>query len=77
MDQEITPEALIERGKKLTDVYIAKLSPDQLLEVVDTYEMLKQLEPEVRLAGLEPEERLKGLSVREIKAYLRKIKKND
>lgn len=77
MEQGLTPEDLIERGKKRADAYIASLSFDQLLEGVGTDKILKQLGPEWRLAGLGPEERLKGLSVEEIEAYLRKLKNNN
>lgn len=65
MQQELTPEQVMEEGK---------LWGDFILKHISIEERLKGLSPEEILKGLSPEERLKGLSVQEIEAYLRKLK---
>ncbi len=47
MEQELTPEKLIEMGKKWGDLYLRSLPPE---------ERLKGLGPEERLKGLSAEE---------------------
>ena len=66
MNQELTPEQVIEMGKMWGDVYLSTLNPEELL---------KKFGPEKVLEKFSPEERLRGLSVKEIENYLRKIKK--
>ena len=55
MNQEITPEMVMDIGKKTFDAYLASLSPEERKD------RLARLRPEDRLAGLTPEDRLAGL----------------
>jgi hypothetical protein len=65
MSVELTPERVIEMGKKWEDLFLAGISVEK---------RLAGLKPEERLAGLKPEERLAGLKPEEIERYLRKLK---
>jgi hypothetical protein len=76
MEQELTPEKVIERGKMLGDLYLKSLPPEERLKGLGPEEVLKNFKPEEVLKNFKPEERLKGLSAEEIEAYLRKLKKN-
>jgi len=65
MQNELTPEQVMEIGKMWRDIYLSAIPPEK---------RLAGLKPEERLAGLKPEERLTGLSAKEIEDYLRKLK---
>ncbi len=64
MQQELTPERVMEMGKMWGEKYLSLLSPE---------ERLAGLKPEERLTGLKLEERLDGLPIKEIRAYLHKL----
>jgi hypothetical protein len=66
MEQELTPERVMEIGKMWGDTYLSLLSPE---------ERLAGLKLEERLAGLKLEERLAGFSIKEITEYLHNLKK--
>jgi hypothetical protein len=81
---ELTPEDVTEVGKMWDNTLLQRLSVEQRLQGIDPEiilnhfdiaERLRGIEPEERLRGLEPEERLKGLSLKEIEAYLQKLKR--
>ena len=74
MNNELTPEKVMEIGEKWIDMILASLPPEKVLKYVEPEERLRGLEPEERLRGLEPEERLRGLTPEEIEAYLQKLK---
>ena len=65
MQQELTPEQVIEDGKIFGEFCLSNLSVE---------ERLKGLKPEDCFKFFKPEERLKGLSIKEIEAYIRKLK---
>lgn len=86
MEQELTRESLIEKGKKWGDLYLASLPPEERLKGLGPEDVLKNFRPEDVLKNFRPEERLKGLgpedilkclSAEDIEAYWRKIKKNN
>ncbi len=53
---------------------LSRFGPMQRLKGLDAEERLKGLDAEERLKGLDAEERLKGLSLKDIEAYLEKLK---
>ncbi|WP_080803853.1 hypothetical protein [Desulfamplus magnetovallimortis] len=81
--QEITPDVVMEIGKELYEAMLDGLSIDDFMERFSAEEVLSRYKPEAvlsrykpeeRLSGLKPEERLSGLSLKEIEAYLKKMK---
>ena len=61
----ITPEKIMEAGRKALERHIANMTPE---------ERLAGLKPSERVAGLKPSERLAGLKVEEIEQYLKTLK---
>lgn len=66
MEIELTPEKIIEYGKKWQNIVLSGLDPDEIM----TRFSIKD-----RLRGLAPEDRLKGLAPEEIEKYLKQLKK--
>jgi hypothetical protein len=65
IDNGITPEMVLETGRKLRKAWLATLSPEEIKQLIT------RVPPEIRLAGLAPEERLAGLAPEEIKALVK------
>jgi len=77
MDDELTPERVIEMGKMWGDDMLDMMPVEEVLSRFHPQELLAGLQPEERLAGLQPEERLAGLKreeIEEIEAYLQRLK---
>ena len=68
MDIELTPDKVMNIGKKWQELVLSGLRPEQRLEGLGIEE---------RLMGLGIEERLMGLSIKEIETYLKKRKKKE
>ncbi|MCP4131749.1 MAG: hypothetical protein GY754_12290 [bacterium] len=70
MEEEITPEKLIEMGKKFQKMVLSSLSEDEILFLYGKEKFVKNLTLEERLVGLTVEERLTGLSAEEKRKLL-------
>ena len=68
MRMEYTPEEVMEFGKEFGDVWLAGLTPSELL---------KKFTPSERMVGLKPSERLAGLKSSEIEDYIKQLKKRE
>jgi hypothetical protein len=84
MNMNLTPEQVIDFGKKLGDVWLAGLTPQERVAGLKPSERLSGLKPSERLSGLKPSEvlshfkpseRLSGLNPAEIEDYLKQLKK--
>jgi len=80
---ELDPDEVLSRFD--AEKRLRGLSPEQRLKGLDPEQRLKGLDPEQRLKGLDPKQRLKGLDleqrltgldVKDIEAYLKKLKKS-
>ena len=67
----VTPETIMETGKRLRKSLLAVLTPAERLAGLAPAERLAGLKPAERLAGLAPEERLAGLAPEERLAGLK------
>jgi hypothetical protein len=68
IENVITPEMVLETGRKLRKAWLATLSPEEIKQLITRVPpeiRLADLAPEERLAGLAPEERLAGLAPEE------------
>ena len=75
--EELTSEELTEVSRIFDKFVLAILPPEEILANFKPEQRMKGLKPEQRLKGLKPEQRLKGLKPEQIKAYLKKISKNE
>ena len=84
MEIELTPEKVMKMGKKWQELVLSGLKPEEVLSRFSAEDRLIGLKPEERLKGLGLEDRLMGLgledrlmglSIKEIEAYLKKLKK--
>ncbi len=75
MNQEFTPELVMDMGKELHEAFLmglrpedflARFEPDEILSRFEPDEILSRFEHEERIAGLRPEERIAGLKAEEI-----------
>lgn len=76
MEMELTPEQVIEYGKKWQHIVLAGIAPDEIMAKYSINERLKGLETKDILQALEPKEILKGLNPKDIEEYLDKLKKS-
>ncbi len=65
MEEELTPEKIIEDGKKWHNIILSGMDPE---------DVMSKFSVEDRLKGLSPEDILKGLSPEYLEKYLKKIK---
>ena len=72
MDKDISPEEIMETGRRLYEMGMLMVPPSEFIKHLDLKTVLQHfkhedivenLEPEVRLKGLDAEERLKGIDV--------------
>ncbi len=66
MNQEFTPELVMDLGKELHEAFLQSLRPEDFLSRFEADELLSRFKPEERIAGLKPEERIAGLKPEEI-----------
>lgn len=80
LEEELTPEDLIESGREWRDIFLASMTPEERLAGVSGADILHLFEqdeqilrdvmakvpPEERLAGMAPEERLAGMAPEEM-----------
>ncbi|MDM8536117.1 hypothetical protein QUF70_05125 [Desulfobacterales bacterium HSG17] len=69
MDEELTPEKLIEYGKQFENIYISGLESEKVMSRFSVKDRLIGLKPKDRLEGLKPEE------IDELEKYLQELKK--
>jgi hypothetical protein len=84
MNMNLTPEQVIDFGKKLGDVWlagltpqerIAGLTPSERLAGLAPSEVLSNFKPSEVLSNFKPSDRLSGLNQAEIEDYLKQLKK--
>ena len=74
MQQELTPEQVMEDAKLWGGFFLKHISVEERLKGLKVEDFIHFFSTEERLEGLSTEERFKGMSVQEIEAYLRKLK---
>lgn len=89
LEEELTPEDLIESGRELRELFLASITPEEYLakvsgaDILHLFEQDEQLRdevianvpPEKRLAGMAPEERLAGMTPEDLAILQKQIER--
>ena len=71
MAETLTPEKVMEYGKRIRELIIETGTPEQRLAGLSPDEILPRFSPDERLTGLSPDEILAGLNSAERRELLR------
>ena len=77
MSVELTPQRVIEMGKKWEELFLKGISVEERLAGLKPEERLSGLKPEEVFRNYTPEEVLRNYTPEEIERYLRTLKERD